>query len=65
MYKVIKEALKKFEKNLRIVLLGDSKHSQSGSQIKEGEVQTLLNNWRNHPYILLWRIWEFTRNDFL
>ena len=27
------------------------KSNRSGSQIEEGEVQTLVNNWRNHPYI--------------
>ena len=40
MYKVVKEALKKSEK----ILLSDSKHLRSGSQIEEGEVQTLVNN---------------------
>ena len=49
-YEVVKEALKKSEK-IHVVLLGDSKHSRSDSQIEEGEVQTLINNWRNHPYI--------------
>ena len=49
MYKVVNEALKKSEKNSRSVLLGDSKHSRSGSRIEKGEVQTLVNNWRNHP----------------
>ena len=49
MYKVVKEALKKSKKNSLSVLLGDSKQSRSGSQIEEGEVQTLVNNWRNHP----------------
>ena len=48
-YKVVKEALKNL-KNSRSVFLGDSKHSRSGSQIEEGEVQTL---WRNYPYIRL------------
>ena len=49
MYKVVKEALKKSEKNSHSVLLGDIKHLRSGSQIEE--VQTLVNNWRNHPHI--------------
>ena len=40
-------------KNSRSVLLGDSNHSRSGSQIEKGEVQTLFNNWRNHPYTKL------------
>ena len=52
-YKVVKEALKKSKKKSRSVLLGNSKYSRSGSQIEEGIVQTLFNNWRNHPYINL------------
>ena len=54
MYKVVKKALKKSEK-IHVVFLGDSKHSRSGSQIEDGEVQTLVNNWWNHPYIY-WRV---------
>ena len=49
-YKVVKEALKRIWEYSLSVLLGDSKNSWSGSQVEEGEVQTLVNNWRNHPY---------------
>ena len=48
-YKVVKKGLRKIWNNSRSVLLGDSKYSRSGSQIKEGEVQMVVNNWRNHP----------------
>ena len=43
-YKVVKEALKKSKTKSRSVLLGDMKHLRSGSEIEEGEVQTLVNN---------------------
>ena len=46
-FKVVKEALKKSEKNSYSILLSDSKHSWSASQIEEGEIQALVNNWRN------------------
>ena len=60
MYTVVKEALKKSEKiHIVFFYVGDSKHSRSGSQIDEGEVQTLFNNWRNHPYV------EFIYGEFV
>ena len=60
-YRVLKEALKKFEKKSRSVLLGDSEQSRSGSQIEEGEVETLVNNCRNHPYTCIcWAAFYYT-----
>ena len=44
--------LKKSEKNSGSVFLGDIKHSRSSSKIVEVKVQTLVNNWRNHPFIV-------------